>query len=77
MAKRNSTVTIHYHHLCKKEEYKTLAIQHFTEVMERETSLARPLTVVDFAKVKSYAPKLYHCCADIELKPISYARDSG
>lgn len=71
LARKDATVIIHYHHLCKKEEYKTLALQHFTEAAEKllpETPWT--FTVVDFSKVKSYAPKLFHCCADIELKPL-------
>eukprot|EP01127_Copromyxa_protea_P002152 TRINITY_DN12042_c0_g1_i1.p1 TRINITY_DN12042_c0_g1~~TRINITY_DN12042_c0_g1_i1.p1 ORF type:complete len:385 (+),score=63.48 TRINITY_DN12042_c0_g1_i1:1-1155(+) len=68
-AKTNSVVNIHYHHLCQKEEFKTLALQHFNDVLERLPNNPWCVRVVDFVKVKSYAPKIFHCCADLQLYP--------
>eukprot|EP01126_Amoeba_proteus_P026857 TRINITY_DN265_c0_g1_i9.p1 TRINITY_DN265_c0_g1~~TRINITY_DN265_c0_g1_i9.p1 ORF type:complete len:115 (-),score=21.91 TRINITY_DN265_c0_g1_i9:164-508(-) len=65
-AKKNEPVTVHYHHLCKKSEYRVLALKDWTEVMKVQ-GFRGNVRVDAFTKVKSYAPLLFHCCADLLL----------
>jgi len=60
----------HYHHLCSKERFKTEALEDFSSELLK-LNLRRNITLIDFVKVKSYAPKLYHCVADIKLTILS------
>eukprot|EP01130_Rhizamoeba_saxonica_P001063 TRINITY_DN10936_c0_g1_i1.p1 TRINITY_DN10936_c0_g1~~TRINITY_DN10936_c0_g1_i1.p1 ORF type:complete len:372 (-),score=67.53 TRINITY_DN10936_c0_g1_i1:210-1325(-) len=57
----------HYHHLAEKNEFESRAIQDFTEVLNR-LGIEKTVVVVEFAKVKSYAPRIFHCVADIRLQ---------
>lgn len=66
-----SRAVIHYHHLCKKSEYRSKALDHLQAALEASGRSVESVTIVEFVKVKSYAPQIYHCVADIELTGIS------
>jgi len=53
---------IHYHHLCKKQDSE-VALKDFAEVAPEWD-----VQLLTFVKVKSYAPKLFHCVADVLVK---------
>ena len=55
---------IHYHYTCRKNEIHTLAEDHFNYV----TSTKKRDFRIDTIKViKSYAPMVYHCVADVSV----------
>jgi len=59
---------IHYHHLCTKGGFKSEALSDFSMTLS-QLNLSKTIILHNFVKVKSYAPKLYHCVADIEVIP--------
>ena len=66
---------VHYHHLCRKSEYETMALEHFMDVIFPSSS-SRPsieglFQVVNFITVKSYSPHVYHCVADVFVSPLA------
>ena len=60
---------IHYHHIAKKSEYDTLWKQHFEDTIKQDVSLSQTVLfkLSEFIVVKSYAPQLFHCVADVEI----------
>ena len=61
---------IHYHHTCSKQEFETLALLHMEQVKSANFSLSNLcFHLLDFRVVKSYAPHIFHCVADILIQP--------
>eukprot|EP01124_Arcella_intermedia_P022441 TRINITY_DN3338_c0_g1_i1.p1 TRINITY_DN3338_c0_g1~~TRINITY_DN3338_c0_g1_i1.p1 ORF type:complete len:403 (-),score=87.23 TRINITY_DN3338_c0_g1_i1:25-1203(-) len=62
------TAILHYHHLSTKPNFKTEAIEDIREAVQSSslTCLIK-IELVNYVKVKSYAPKIYHCVADVRL----------
>mmetsp|Transcript_10867 Transcript_10867/g.16285 ORF Transcript_10867/g.16285 Transcript_10867/m.16285 type:complete len:85 (+) Transcript_10867:217-471(+) len=57
---KHQTRVIHYHLVCKKCQFSSLAKEH----VEQELGIFS-FRIEAFRVVKSYAPHLFHCVADI------------
>ena len=55
---------IHYHYTCKKDEIHTLAGDHFREMVSTKK---REFRIGNIKVIKSYAPMVYHCVADVRV----------
>ena len=61
---KESGGVIHYHYTCKKQEIPILADSHFREMSSGKEP---DYKVEDIRKIKSYAPFIYHCVADVRI----------
>lgn len=68
----NGKGVLHYHHICTKNEFQVLAMNHVQEelnlwIKERNIQDSLQIQILDFRIVKSYSPKQFHCVADIKI----------
>lgn len=57
---------IHYHHTCLGNEKERLAGDHFRKELR---GTGKRYEIEGFRVIKSYAPMVYHCVADVKVVP--------
>ncbi len=61
---RPSGGIIHFHYTCKKKERETIVNKAFRDVLHEN---GRVYEIMDLRVIKSYAPFIYHCVADVRV----------
>ena len=65
---------IHFHYTCRKEDRETTVDNAFRDVINEKL---RDYELVDLRVIKSYAPFIYHCVADVRVGQIDKRENNG
>jgi len=65
---------IHFHYTCRKEERETIVDKAFKDVVQAKNW---DYELVDLRVIKSYAPFIYHCVADVRVGHMKKRKNHG